>query len=140
MSGTMNVRRTPVAMAALAGILALSLAACESGGSGTSSAGVGTVGGAAIGAGAGRLLFGNSTTGMLIGAGVGGLAGNMTVDRQAEENAAAQRQAEQDAAMQRQLDFERQQALQAEETRRQIEEQRLFEEWRRQQGSTTPAS
>jgi len=34
--------------------------------------------------------------------------------------------------MQRQLDFERQRALQEEETRRQIEEQRLFEEWRRE--------
>jgi hypothetical protein len=33
--------------------------------------------------------------------------------------------------MRRQLDFERQRMLQAEETRRQIEEQRLFEEWMR---------
>ncbi len=138
MSRITGVRGTSLAMAALAGLLTLSLAACEGGGGGTSSAGMGTVGGAAVGAGAGRLLFGNSTTGMLIGAGVGGLAGNMTLDRQAEERRAQEQQAAQDAAMRRQLDFERQQALQAEETRRQIEEQRLFDEWRRQQGISSP--
>ena len=37
--------------------------------------------------------------------------------------------------MRRQLDFERQQTLQAEETRRQIEEQRLFEEWQRERAA-----
>jgi hypothetical protein len=37
--------------------------------------------------------------------------------------------------MQRQLDFERQRALQEEEVRRQIEEQRLFEEWRRERNA-----
>ena len=47
--------------------------------------GWGFVAGAAAGAGAGRLLFCNSATGMLIGGAVGGLAGNMTLDRQAEE-------------------------------------------------------
>jgi hypothetical protein len=38
--------------------------------------------------------------------------------------------------MQRQLDFERQRALQAEQTRREIEEQRLFEEWQRERLAT----
>ena len=52
-------------IALLAGILSLTLAGCETGGTG--SAGVGTVAGAAAGAGAGRALFGNNTTGMLIG-------------------------------------------------------------------------
>ena len=37
----------------------------------------------------------------------------------------------------RQLDFERQRTLQAEETRRQIEEQRLFEEWQRERNASS---
>jgi osmotically inducible lipoprotein OsmB len=108
------------------------MAGCESGGGG---AGVGTVGGAALGAGAGRAIFGNSTSAMLIGGAVGGLAGNMTLDRQAQERQLQQTEASRDMAMQRQLDFERQRALQQAETQRQIEEQQLFSEWRRQQGS-----
>jgi uncharacterized membrane protein YebE (DUF533 family) len=124
--------RRPVAVIAGAAVLALGLAACEGGGAQTASPGVGTAAGAAVGAGAGRLIFGNSTTGMLIGAGVGGLAGNVTLDRQAEERRAQEREAAADADMRRRLEFERQRTLQEEETRRQIEEQRLFEEWRRE--------
>ena len=37
--------------------------------------------------------------------------------------------------MQRQLDFERQRTLQQAQVQRQIEEERLFAEWRRQQGT-----
>lgn len=124
----------PRCIALLLGVAALALAGCEGTG-GTASPGVGTVAGAAAGAGAGRLLFGNNTTGMLIGGAVGGLAGNMTMDRQAEVRQQEERAAQQDAAMQRQLDFERQRALQEEEVRRQIEEQRLFEEWRRERNA-----
>ena len=113
----------------LAAALALSVAACETGG-----AGVGTVGGAALGAGAGRAIFGNSTSAMLIGGAVGGMAGNLTVDRQAQERQFQQNQAAQDMAMQRQLDFERQRALQQAQVQRQIEEEQLFADWRRQQG------
>ncbi len=123
-------------MLALGGLAAVTIAGCADGGGGTAPAGVGTVAGAAAGAGAGRLLFGNNTTGMLIGGAAGGLAGNMTLDRQAEQRQQQQRAAQQDAAMQRQLDFERQRALQAEQTRREIEEQRLFDEWRRTQGAS----
>jgi uncharacterized membrane protein YebE (DUF533 family) len=123
--------RRPLAVIAGAAVLALGLAACE-GGAQTGSPGMGTAAGAAVGAGAGRLIFGNSTTGMLIGAGVGGLAGNVTLDRQAEERRAQEREAAADADMRRRLEFERQRTLQEEETRRQIEEQRLFEEWRRE--------
>ena len=115
--------------AALAGLTALSLTACEAGSGGP---GIGTAGGAAVGAGAGRMLFGNSTTGMLIGAGVGGIAGNMALDRPAEQRRQQEAEASRDREMQRQLDFERQRMLQEEETRRQIEEQRLFDEWRRE--------
>lgn len=124
----------PRCLALLLGVAALALAGCENTG-GTASPGIGTVAGAAAGAGAGRLLFGNNATGMLVGGAVGGLAGNMTMDRQAEVRRQQDRAAEQDAAMQRQLDFERQRALQEEEVRRQMEEQRLFEEWRRERNA-----
>ena len=116
----------------LASVTALVLAGCADGG-GTGSAGVGT----AAGAGAGRLLFGNNTTGMLIGGAVGGLAGNMTVDRQAEERQRQQAVEDRRTAQQLQLDFERQRALQAEQTRIEVEEQRLFQQWQRERlGST----
>lgn len=121
----------------LTGIVVVALAGCETGGTG--SAGVGTAAGAAAGAGAGRLLFGNNTTGMLIGGAVGGLAGNMTLDRQAEARRQQEAAAAQDAAMQRQLDFERQRALQQFEVEREIEERRLFEQWMRER-NTQPSS
>jgi hypothetical protein len=130
MTGSHNVLRTGF-VALLLGVAALTLAGCENTG-GISSPGIGTVAGAAAGAGAGRLLFGNNTTGMLIGGAVGGLAGNMTLDRQAEARRQQEAAAAQDAAMQRQLDFERQRALQAAETEREIEERRLFEQWQRE--------
>ncbi len=105
--------------------------ACEPG---TGGPGVGTVGGAALGAGAGRAIFGNSTSAMLIGGAVGGMAGNLTIDRQAEDRQFQQRQQSQDLAMQRQLEFERQRKQMQLDFERQQEEQRLFNEWSRQQG------
>ena len=123
----------PSSVALLLGVAALALAGCENGGTG--SPGIGTVAGAAAGAGAGRLLFGNNTAGMLIGGAAGGLAGNMTLDRQAEARQQQQRAAAQDAAMQRQLDFERQRALQEFEVEREIEERRLFEQWQRERNA-----
>jgi Na+/glutamate symporter len=117
----------------LLGVAGLALVGCETGG--TSSAGVGTVAGAAAGAGAGRLLFGNNTTGMLIGGAVGGLAGNMTLDRQAETRQQEEAAAAQDAGTRRQLDFERQRALQEDEVQREIEERRLFEQWQRERAA-----
>jgi hypothetical protein len=112
-------------------IAGVSVAGCESGSGGP---GVGTVGGAALGAGASRAIFGNNTSAMLIGGAVGGMAGNATIDRQAEQRRIAQTEETRDRAMQRQLDFERQRALQQAEVEREIEEQRLFNEWRRQEG------
>jgi len=111
-------------------LASLAVAGCESGSGGP---GIGTAAGAAAGAGAGRAIFGGSTSAMLIGGAVGGLAGNMTVDRANEDRAWQRQQATQDAAMQRQLDFERQRALQQDQLRRDNEQQRLFEEWQRQQ-------
>jgi hypothetical protein len=131
MRSIMSKRRTAIAL--VAGVAMFGLAACETGSGGP---GAGTAGGAAIGAGAGRLIFGNSTTGMLIGAGVGGLAGNMAIDQPAEQRRREQQQLDADRAAQRQLDFERQRMLQEEETRREIEEQRLFNEWLLQRGTT----
>src|SRR5688572_5040742 len=92
--------RTGWKIALLIGIASLTLIGCENTG-GTSSAGIGTVAGAAAGAGAGRLLFDNNETGMLIGGAVGGLAGNMTLDRQAEARRQQEAAAAQDASMQR---------------------------------------
>ena len=129
-SQALRPSRSRTAAALLLAGFAFGVAGCETGSGGP---GIGTAAGAAAGAGAGRAIFGNSTSAMLIGGAVGGLAGNMTVDRQNEERAFQRNQAQQDAAMQRQLDFERQRALQQEQIRRQNEEQRLFEEWQRQQ-------
>ena len=129
-----QITRAKPAIAVVAGVVTLTLAGCENTG-GTGSPGIGTVAGAAAGAGAGRLLFGNNTTGMLIGAAAGGLAGNMTLDRQAEARRQEEAAAAQDAAMQRQLDFERQRALQAYEVEREIEERRLFEQWQRERAA-----
>lgn len=116
----------------------LALAGCMDGNSGgTASPGVGTAGGAAAGVAASRILFGSSVSGMLIGAAAGGLAGNMTLDRQGEERRRQEAEAARDAQARRQLDFERQRALQAEQTRVQIEEERLFRQWQseRQRGA-----
>jgi hypothetical protein len=130
-----DAARARIGIGLLLGTAGLVLAGCETGGS--ASPGIGTVAGAAAGAGAGRALFGNNTTGMLLGGAVGGLAGNMTLDRQAEERQRQQREATEDAAMQRQLDFERQRALQADEVAREIEERRLFEQWQRERAAST---
>lgn len=124
-----SARLSPRAILLVAAV-ALTAAGCESGSGGP---GVGTVGGAALGAGAGRAIFGSSTSAMLIGGAAGGMIGNATVDRQAEERRIQQTEASQDRAMQRQLDFERQRTLQQADVQRQLEEERLFNEWRAQQ-------
>jgi hypothetical protein len=126
--------RAKLAAAVLVGSAAISLVGCQQGG-GTGSVGVGTAAGAAAGAGASRLLFGNSTTAMLPGAAAGGLAGNVALDRPAEQRQQQEVEASRDAAMRRQLDYERQRALQADEVQRQIEERRLFEQWQRERNA-----
>lgn len=128
----MSVRKDRIGPV-LAGMAVLALAGCEQGGTG--SAGVGTAAGVAAGAGASRLLFGSSTTGMLLGGAAGGLAGNMMLDRQAEDRRRQQALEDRRTTQQMQLDFERQRALQAEQTRIELEEQRLFNQWRREQGT-----
>ena len=130
------VRTSLVRNMAIVVLMTAALAACEGGGAGTASPGVGTVGGAVAGTGISRAVFGNSSSAMLIGGAVGGLAGNMTLDRQAEERRRQQAVEDRQTAQQLQLDFERQRALQAEQTRLEIEEQRLFREWQRERTGT----
>jgi Na+/glutamate symporter len=134
MAGHRRARGPGFGVMVLAGLATVTLAGCENGGTG--SAGVGTVAGAAAGAGAGRLLFGNSTTGMLIGGAAGGLAGNMMLDRQTEQRRQQEAVSARQTQNQLQLDFERQRALQAEQTRIEIEEQRLFQQWQRERGGS----
>ena len=56
----------------------------------------------------------------------------MTLDRQAEQRRQQEAVAARQTSNQLQLDFERQRALQAEQTRIEIEEQRLFQQWQRE--------
>ncbi len=108
----------------------LLLAGCENG---TGGVGVGTGAGALGGAALANVL-GGGTAAMLGGAALGGLAGNMALDRPAEQRRAAEREASRDREMQRRLEFALVSNLQAEQVRRDIEQQRLFEQWKRLRG------
>jgi outer membrane lipoprotein SlyB len=115
--------------------LAFALAACETGGeSGPASPAMGTIGGAAAGGVLGSLIGGGKgrTAAIVGGALLGGAAGNQLVDRPVEERQQQQAEASRDREMQRRLDFERQSALQRDQVQREIEERRLFEEWRQE--------
>ena len=136
----MSVSRM-VGPAALCGLLALG--ACASGqnyNSGTTSPsgiGLGTGAGAAAGALAGRAIAGkhDNTLAILGGALLGGVAGNVGVDRpnqiRGQEEAASAANAEQ----QRQLDYQRQSQLQQAQVQREIQEQNLYEQWKQQRGA-----
>ncbi len=65
------------------------------------------------------------------GAVIGGALGSKR-DRRAKARCLEEREAEKDRDMQRQLDYDRQRLLQEEQVRKEIEEQRLYEEWKRQ--------
>ena len=138
MSSLMSRRCRLVALLLAAG---LGLSACAAtpdgyGNSGLGSPGVGTAAGALSGAALGRAIAGNNNlAAILIGTALGGLAGNVFADRPSD--LARQQQAElaRAADQQQRLDYERQSALQQEEVRKQIEEQRLFEEWKRQRAA-----
>jgi outer membrane lipoprotein SlyB len=119
-------------------ILALCLvplvSACEAGGAAPANPALGTVGGAAAGGALGSMLGSGSgrTASIVGGALLGGIAGNQFVDRPVEEQQRMQAERSRDLAMQRQLDYERLSALQRDQVQREIEERRLFEEWRRE--------
>lgn len=133
--------------AALAGLLVLG--ACAQGqnyDTGTTSLGgigLGTGGGAAAGALAGRAIAGkhDNTLAILGGALLGGVAGNVLVDRPNQVRGQQEQQAAATAEQQRQLDFQRQSQLQQAQVQREIQEQNLYEQWKRERGgATTPAA
>ena len=109
---------------ALAALLALGACAQGQGyDTGTSSlggVGLGTAGGAGAGALAGRAIAGKHNNTLAI---LGGVAGNVLVDRPNEVRGQQQQAADQSAEQQRRLDYERQSELQKAQVQREIEEQ-----------------
>jgi outer membrane lipoprotein SlyB len=103
-------------------------------GSQPSEIGLGTLGGAAAGGAIGSTIGGGrgNTLAIVGGALVGGALGNQMVDKPIQQQQQAQAEASRDRTMQRQLDYERQSAMQQEQVRREIQEQQLFEEWKRE--------
>lgn len=103
--------------------------------------GVGTAGGAGAGALLGRAIAGgnDNTLAILGGALLGGVAGNVLVDRPNEVRGQTEAEIASDREQQRRLEYERQSALQQEQVRREIEEQRLYEEWKQTRGAGTAA-
>lgn len=99
--------------------------------------GLGTLGGAGAGVAVGSMIgSGNGRTAAMIGGGLlGAAAGNQLVDRPVAEANAARQAAERDAEWQRRLDFERQVIIERDRAQREIEERRLFEEWKRTRGA-----
>ncbi len=93
----------------------------------------GKIGGAVIGGATGSLFGkkkgkkGATIAGALIGGALGAKRDQREKARCLEES-----ETEKDRDMQRQLDYDRQRLLQQEQVRKEIEEQRLFEEWQRQ--------
>ncbi len=93
----------------------------------------GRLGGAVIGGATGS-MFGRKKgrTGATIGGAlVGGALGSRR-DRQAKARCLEEREAARDRDMQRQLDYDRQRILQEEQVRKEIEEQRLYEKWKKE--------
>lgn len=144
MSETVRFRSPGTARAAaLCGLMML--AACASGqnyDTGTTSlagVGLGTGAGAAAGALAGRAIAGshNNTLAMLGGALLGGIAGNVAVDRPNQLRGQNEATAAANADQQRQLDFQRQSQLQQAQTQQQIEDQKEFEQWKAQRAGGT---
>ena len=93
----------------------------------------GRLGGAVLGGAAGS-MFGKKkgrTAAILGGALIGGALGARR-DRRAKARCLQEREAAKDRDMQRQLQYDRQRTLQQEQVRKEIEEQRLYEEWKRQ--------
>ena len=93
----------------------------------------GRLGGAVIGGATGS-MFGKGkgrTAAIIGGALVGGALGRRR-DQRRRARCLEERESEKDRDMQRQLQYDRQRMLQNEQVRNEIEEQRLYEEWRRQ--------
>ena len=128
-------------MAAVCGVLALG--ACASGqgydttrprpAASASAPGAG----AAAGALAGRAIAGkhDNTLAILGGALLGGVAGNVAVDRPNQIRGQEETASAANAEQQRQLDYQRQSQLQQAQVQQQIEDQKLFEQWKQQRGA-----
>jgi hypothetical protein len=121
--------RAGLSLAALVG-LGIMVAGCQ--GSQPSQIGLGTLGGAAAGGAIGSTIGGGKANTLAIvgGALLGGALGNQVVDKPIQEQKRAQTEVSRDRAMQRELDYERQSTLQQEQVRREIQEQRLYDEWK----------
>jgi len=93
----------------------------------------GKIGGAVLGGAVGS-MFGRKKgrKGAKIGGALIGGALGARRDRRAKARCLQEREAAKDRDMQRQLQYDRQRLLQQEQVRNEIEEQRLYEEWRRQ--------
>ena len=138
---TLSYGKRATAAALLAA--SLGLGACANGGglggyNGLGNPGVGTAAGALGGAAVGRVIAGRHDNLPMIlgGAALGGLAGNVLGDKPSEQRRTQEQQqanaAAADAEQQRRLDYDKQSQLQQEQTRKQIEDQKLFEEWKAQ--------
>jgi len=93
----------------------------------------GRLGGAVIGGATGSMFGkGKGRTGAIIGGAVIGGALGRRRDQRDKARCLEERAAEKDRDMRRQLDYDRQRLLQQEQVRNEIEEQRLYEEWRKQ--------
>ncbi len=93
----------------------------------------GKVGGAVIGGATGS-MFGKKRgrkAAIIGGALIGGALGAKR-DQRAKARCLEEREAAKDRDMQRQLDYDRQRLLQEEQVRKAIEEQRLYEEWKKE--------
>ncbi len=93
----------------------------------------GKIGGAVIGGATGS-LFGKKKgrKGAIIGGAVIGGALGARRDKRLRARCLEEREAARDRDMQRQLDYNRQSLLQEEQVRKEIEEQRLYDEWKRE--------
>ena len=98
--------------------------ACDKAGGKFGGAVIGGLTGSMFGRGKGRR---GATIG---GALIGGMLGSRG-DQRAKARCLQEREAEKDRDMQRRLSYDRQRLLQEEQVRKEIEEQRLFEEWKR---------
>ncbi len=95
----------------------------------------GKVGGAVIGGATGS-MFGKKKkkrrkAAIIGGAIIGGALGSKR-DQQAKARCLQEREAAKDRDMQRRLDYDRQRLLQEDQVRKEIEERRLFEEWKKE--------
>ncbi len=92
----------------------------------------GKLGGAVIGGATGSMLGKNKgrKAAIIGGALIGGALGAKR-DQRAKARCLEEREAEKDRDMRRQLDYDRQRLLQEEQVRKEIEEQRLYEEWKK---------